>query len=265
MAHADFDALLILARRYREGGLQPAVYATRYLLQWQWLRHGTALAQRRSRRDDKPDGRAWFAHLDTLAPADAANFLASVLERYDLRGVRRRVNVALERWLRGAWPLTLYERVPAANDVLRMQIDGTRPITVIADYPRLIEPIEEKPDAFAFLCHDLEHAWQFFHDDERHLAQRCFARELACAIEKGVFAPYTQDPAFARKFDYLVADMNTHVAHSLQYLRAILLDFHLRAEDKTPHDSLSSDGRERLRACLRVFSASAHFIEEIAS
>lgn len=243
-----------LAVRFQEGELTPAEYAARYVLQWQLARHGNRLAQRRSRRDPKPDGAAWFAELEALPRTEAAVHLIHLIEDYDLRGVSRRVNVALAQWLRGAWPLTLLDRVPATHEVLHMQINGTRPVTVIADQARLLEPVEEKADAFAFVCHDLEHAWQFFHDPERHQAQRRFAEELARAIEQGVFSPYTADPEFARKFDYLAADMNTHVAHSLQYLRAILLDFHLRAEAKAPTDRLSSEARERLHYCLAGFS-----------
>jgi hypothetical protein len=254
MSIDSLSGLPRLALRFSAGELAPAEYAARYVLQWQLARHGSRLAQRRSRRDAKPDGIAWLATLDALAPEAAVPHLIGLLENYDLRGVRRRVNVALAQWLRGRWPLTLLERIPDTREVLYMQIAGTRPVTVIADYPRLLEPVEEKADGFAFICHDLEHAWQFFHDPERHAAQRRFAEELAQAIDQGVFAPYTADADFARKFDYLAADMNTHVAHSLQYLRAILLEFHLRAEDKAPTDRLSHEARDRLQYCLAGFS-----------
>ncbi|HKQ31207.1 MAG TPA: hypothetical protein VJS66_07985 [Burkholderiales bacterium] len=262
---AKFSSLSTLARRYRAGDFTPPVYVARYVLQWQLLRHADHPAQRRSRCDPKPTAGEWLAGIDSIAPSSAAVFLADVFERYNLRGVRRRVNIALAAWLRGVWPLRLCERVPSSREVLRMQIEGTRPVTVIADYPRLLQPIEEKSDAFAFVCHDLEHAWQFFHDSERHDTQRRFAHELECAIDRGVFAPYMADPVFADKFDYLAADMNTHIAHSLQYLRAILLDFYLRAEGKAPNDRLAPESRERLHRCLSHFSASAAFIPEVAS
>lgn len=262
---AKFAALFGLAERYQRGELAPPVYAARYVLEWQLLRHGERFAQRRSRRYPKPTGRIWVSELDTLAPSDASTFLIDVLERCDLRSISRRVNIALVAWLRGAWPLRLCERIPQARAVLRMQIDGTRPVTVIAEYPRLLEPVDDKADALAFVCHDLEHAWQFFHDAERHAAQQRFAQELERSIEDGVFAPYVADTEFTRKFDYLAADMNTHIAHSLQYLRAILLEFHLRAEAKASTDRLSSESRERMRLCLINFSASTQFIPEAVS
>lgn len=252
---AALAALPQLGARYRGGEFDPAEYAARYIVQWQWARHGTRYVQRRSRLDRKPDGAAWFAQLDTLPPGERAGLLIDFLERYDLREVSRRVNLALIGWLRGRWPLTLCEKVLGVRDVLHMQARGSRPVTVIADYPRLLEPVLDKPDAFAFVCHDLMHAWQFFHDSKRHEAQCRLAQRLEEAIGHGVFTPYLNDPVFIEKFDYLCADMNTHPRHSLQYLRAILLDFHLRAEGKDPSEQISSKSRARLEECFSGFSA----------
>src|SRR5687768_4673569 len=100
-----FLALSQLARRYRDGDFTPPTYVARYVLQWQFLRHGHRFAQRRSRHNAKPNGSAWIAQLDSLTPSDATSFLIDVLERYDLRSVSRRVNVALAAWLRGEWRL----------------------------------------------------------------------------------------------------------------------------------------------------------------
>ncbi len=257
MDQESYQAIASLAEQYRAGQLTPPVYAARYVLCWQFIRHGKTVAQRRSRQHPKPDGAAWLAQLDSLSSCAATTRLIEILERYDLRRVSRRVGIALAGWLRGTWPLTLHETVPSAREILRMQIHGTRAVTVIADYPRLVQPIEDKPDAFAFVCHDLEHAWQFFHDPEWHVAQRRFAYELDGAIEHGVFADYLHDPLFEEKFNYLAADMNTHVAHSIQYLRAILLECLLRFECKGPREQLSDGARERLTNCLANFSEPA--------
>ena len=256
--HAILARLPLLAERYRAGALAAAEYAAIYVLHWQLARHGNRFALRRSRADTKPDGAACLAELDRMPKAECGARLIELLERYELRQTRRRVSIALIGWLRGAWNLTLGERVPSVREVLRMQARGTRPVTVIAEYPRLLQPVLDKSDAFAFICHDLEHAWQYFHDPDLHESQRRFAQQLDRAIEHGTFAPYLSDPVFADKFDYLAADMNTHVAHSLQYLRAILLEFHLRAEAKGPRDEISPDSRANLDRCFAGFSIDAH-------
>jgi hypothetical protein len=55
--------------------------------------------------------------------------------------------------------------------------------------------------------------------------------------------------------------MNTHVVHSLQYLQAILLEFHLRVEGKGPSDQLSSESRADLQRCLAGFCVGLGFAE----
>jgi hypothetical protein len=247
--HSDFTGISQLAARYRAGDLAPAEYAARYVLHFQAARHGRHAAQRSARTDARFDV-AWLAQIDRLPRTARAARLIELFERYRLRAVRLRVNAALVAWLRGEWALQLCERVPGTREVLRMQTRGTRPVTVIADFPRLLQPIEHKADAFAFVCHDLEHAWQFFHDPAGHAAQCRLAQSLERALDEGVFEPYLADPLFAEKFDYLAADMNTHVAHSLQYLRAILLEFHLRAQGKGAKEPLSAESHAAVSDCL---------------
>lgn len=256
---ANYDPAEILARApslsayYRNGGIRAAEYAAQYVLLWQVARHGARAATRRSRFGAKPNPVAWLSELETLASQDRASRLIEIFDNYDLRLVSRRVNLALIGWLRGEWLLELHEKVPSVRDVLRLQARGMRPVTVIADYPRMLEPVLEKPDGFAFICHDLEHAWQFFHDPVSRDAQRRFAQTLDQAWQRGLFSAFIADPIFAQKLDYLAADMNTHVAHSLQYLRAILVEHHLRTEAKGPNEQLSPESRESVERCLAPF------------
>ncbi len=231
-----------LGAAYRAGELPAPVLAARCFLYWQAALHGERLALRRSRRDPRPDVSTCLA-----AGTDAAG-LADTLTRYDFRGVRRRAVVALGAWLRAQWPLTLCATVPDSDAVLRMQAGGTRPVTVVTEDARLRQPLLDKPNAFAFLLHDLEHAWQFFRDPGAHRVQRRFAQRLLAAIEQGRFRRYRDDAMFAAKFDYLAADMNTHVVHSLQYLRAILIEFYLRRERAAPAAELSPRARAELHA-----------------
>jgi hypothetical protein len=176
-----------LAQRQRMGELSASAFAALAFLHWQTAFHGGRLALRRSRRDPLPAADGWLPRACRLAGEELQRFLLSALDRYDFRQVRRRAVDALLAWLRGEWPLVLLEHVPCAQDVLRMQAAGTRPVTVIADHGRLREPVEDKPNAFAFLLHDLEHAHRFFHDPVQHAAQRRFARRLLQACDAGLF------------------------------------------------------------------------------
>lgn len=255
--HTTLSNLALLAQQFRAGTLDAAAYAALYVLQWQVARYGRAVAQRRSRRDPPPDGMVWIATALSLAPPAQTEFLADLYSRYELRGVRQRVGETLGRWLRGDWGVTLLEQVPQPRAVLRMQARGSRPVTVIADYPRLLQPVLDKTDAFAFVCHDLEHAWQFFNDPRQCQAQQRFARRLEQAWAAGSFDTYLTDPIFAEKFDYLAADMNTHVLHSLQYLRAIVIEYHLRRDGLDARARLSSTSRAALRASLAALIGDA--------
>lgn len=246
-----------LTQRLHAGELDAAAYVAVYVLQWQVARHGRGVAQRRSRRDAAPDGIAWLDTALTLPAPARTEFLADIYARYELRGVRQRVGVTLHHWLRGDWRLTLLHTVPAPRAVLRLQADGSRPVTVIAAYPRLLQPVLDKADAFAFVCHDLEHAWQFFHDPTRCRAQQRFARRLERAWARGVFDAYLADPVFAEKFLYLAADMNTHVLHSLQYLRAILIEHHLRRDALAPHAPLPAAPRAAVETALTLLLGDA--------
>ena len=244
-----------LAAMMRVGALDAAAYVALYVLHWQVARYGRGVAQRRSRRDPPADGLAWLSI--ALASPTRTELLADIFGRYELRGVRRRVGVTLQRWLRGEWRPTLLHAVPSARTVLRMQAAGSRPVTVISGYPRLLQPVLDKTDAFAFVCHDLEHAWQFFHDPTRCAAQQRFARRLEHAWTIGAFDACLADPAFADKFDYLAADMNTHVLHSLQYLRAILIEHHLRRAGLDPRARLPASSRAAVRAALAALIGDA--------
>lgn len=239
-----------LAERYRAKQLTAAEYAALYVLYWQVARYGARVAQRRSRADAPVDGFMWCDRALRLRGPARAEYLVELFTRYDLRGVRRRVGTALRQWLLGAWRLMLCERVPVPRAVLRLQASGIRPITLVAAYPRLLQPVLDKSDAFAFACHDLEHAWQFFHEPDSCRAQQGFARRLHRALSAGAFDAYLADVRFAEQFAYLAADMNTHVLHSLQYLRAILIEHHLRRSGLGPNEKLPAPAHAAIHAAL---------------
>jgi len=159
---------------------------------------------------------------------------------------------ALGQWLRGAWPLVLCEDIPGPREVLRMQARGVRPVTALTTWPRLLQPVLKKPDAFAFFLHDLEHAYKFYHSPALHAGQRGFFTVIETAIDRGVFAPYFGDAGFVGKFQYLMSDMNTHPEHSRQYLRAILVEFYLRRERKAPAQALSPLAERAIADLMRA-------------
>src|SRR3569832_2512271 len=167
-------------------------------------------ASRRFRADARPDATECAMRLAEWRGNVLRAHLLHELERHHFRGVIPNVPAALAAWLRGEWPLQLCEHVPSARDVLRMQANGMRPVTLLADYPRLLQPVLAKPSAWAFMVHDLEHAYKFFHDPLLHAAPRRFFARVARALAQGTFARPLGGAQFATKFDYLIGDMIAH-------------------------------------------------------
>lgn len=244
------ENLKFTTMRWRSGEMDDASYATLYLLHWQSSLHGKRFASRRRRTDPPPDPAAWLAESSVISGAGLNGYLLAYLERYQFFGIIGNVPVALACWLRKEWPLAFCERIPSPLEVLRMQVEGIRPVTVLSAWPRLLEPVLTKPNGFAFMLHDLEHAWKFYHCPKMHLEQRGFFHTLLCALERGCFDGYLLDPVFAIKFDYLSSDMNTHIMHASQFLRAILMEFHLRKENVKNPEALSREAREEVSALL---------------
>jgi hypothetical protein len=229
-----------LAARWRAGEFDAAVFASR-----------------KRKNDPRPDAEEWLAML--AAPQGEARRarLLDWLERYQFRGVIGNVPVALVQWLRGAWQLILREDIPSPRDVLRWQARGTRPVTVVTAWPRALEPVLNKPDAFAFFRHDLEHAYKFYHAPALYAGQCAFFARLEAAFDRGVFAPYFDDAEFVTRFHYLMSDMNTHPEHSRQYLRAILIEFYRRRECKTLTEWLNAAAERAIANVMRVLEAPA--------
>lgn len=243
-----------LTARWRSGGLSDAAYAALYFFIWQIGMHGPRFASRKVKSDPRPDASSWLADFDRSAGKELEQVLVDRIERYHFFGLIPNVSVALSGWLRGEWPLLLTERIPTPEEVLEMQAAGRRPVTVVADYPRLLRPVLKKANGFAFFVHDLEHAFKFFHDRNIHEGQRKLFGLILEAVRQGLFRPYLGDPVFREKFDYLISDMNTHVIHSLRFLGAILIECILRREGKAPHETLSSAAGDELAELLQTLS-----------
>src|SRR3569832_57652 len=169
----------------RAGDLDDVYYAAIYFLYGQIAAHGVRYASRRFRADARPDATECAMRLAEWRGNVLRAHLLHELVRHHFRGVIPNVPAALAAWLRGEWPLQLCEHVPSARDVLRMQANGMRPVTLLADYARLLQPVLAKPSAWAYMDHDLEHAYKFFHDQLLHAAQRRFFERVARALAQG--------------------------------------------------------------------------------
>lgn len=234
--------LPLTTRRWRAGELSDEAYAGLYFLHWQVELHGDRCAARKSKQTPRPSIPFWLR--EWREASDVEPLVHDCLATYQFLGVIPGVTQALCAWLRGIWALQLFEGIPTPREVLVLQTKGIRPVTVFSEFPRLLQPVLGKANGYAFMVHDLEHAWKFHHDTALHEGQVSFFTHLQAVIEQGWFAPHLDDTLFAEKFNYLMSDMNTHPAHSRQFLRAVLIECGLRKEGKPLSDSLSNQARQ---------------------
>lgn len=236
---------------HRQSQISDAAAASLYFLCWQVSCHGKRFASRRSRRDPRPEFERCLAQIQAGTGTELDQFLIAWFETYQFFAVSPAVPVALAAWLRGSWRLRLMFRIPSPREVLGMQVDGIRPVTLIADPERMTRPVLTKANGFAFLVHDLAHAHKFYADPDLHAAQcRLFVR-LQDGLDRGLFEPFADDGVFAVKFDYLISDMNTHIVHGLLYLRAILVEASLRRELKRPGEDVSKSAWDQICGILQ--------------
>ena len=242
-----------LSSLWRSAEIGDAAYASLYFLYSQILHHDKRFASRKFKQDPRPEASRWLEELERMSGADLRLRLLYYFERYGFLGVIPNVTAALCAWLNEQWPLRLCEHIPTPDEVLHMQVRAMRPVTVLAEGPRLFQPVLNKPNAHAFMVHDLEHAYKFFSDPDIHEGQKRFFSQALSSIESGIFDDYRKDSAFAGKFDYLISDMNTHEMHSRQFLKAILIEYHLRDEGKQAWEVLSREARAEIGAVMRLF------------
>jgi hypothetical protein len=242
-----------LVRRRDAGNISDAVYAALYFLHWQAALHGRRFASRKFKRDPRPNHLLWLNGLEGITGAELRERLVYYFERYNFLGVIPNVGAALLAWLRGCWPLYLCGHIPGPEEMLQMQARGTRAVTILSEYPRVLQPVLNKPNAFAFMVHDLEHAFKFFHDPDLHEGQKGFLSQILTATKSGLLDGTMRDPVFVDKFNYLISDMNTHAMHSLQFLRAILIEHHLRAAGKPAWEVLPSHAQGEVEAIMHFF------------
>ena len=92
----------------------------------------------------------------------AGDLQAEVLYQFNFKKVKGKAIEALYQYLKGLWPCLLFTDSLSPYEVLRIQAEGIRPLSLIRQAS--FSPIEHKIDGFEFFVHDLEHAYMFFFD-----------------------------------------------------------------------------------------------------
>ncbi len=153
--------------------------------------------------------------LKPISPVPLETTALAFLNTHTLRKVSLRVNRSLIAWSEGRYGLQFTTRIPTPYEVLEMQTQGQRIVSLPQKSTNGKTPYE-------FVIHDLEHADRFFHDPILQAQQVDFFKRLKTSMDAGRFKSFLRDAEFEKKFNYLISDMNSHPAHMEHYLTHIM-------------------------------------------
>ena len=168
-------------------------------------------------------------HNEDLGLSDTASLpeAVRVFAQFSLRSVPLAVNRTIVGWALNRYPLHLLDFIPSAEELLECQARGERIVTCLFQPYELLHWVRPHgPDAgdgsardpLGFTLHDLIHADHFFCDPEMRRGQVEFYREVRDRMKRGEYTAILADPKKRERFEYIIADMNSHPAH----LRACL-------------------------------------------
>ncbi len=147
---------------------------------------------------------------------------------YRIKNISERVFTTLYSWRFLDWNLILYERVLTPTEVLILQANGQRCVSVFWNAEQYNSHILKDKNSFEFTIHDLEHAERFFYNNEIKEGQIIFYKKLLNEVNSGIWNIPLTELKFKEDFEYLLSDMNTHPEHQKQYLAAILFNYQKR-------------------------------------
>ncbi|MBX9767634.1 MAG: hypothetical protein K2X47_10220 [Bdellovibrionales bacterium] len=170
---------------------------------------------------------------------------------------------ALGAWQQGAFQIVLLRYVPTPSEVLKFQVQGIRPVTLLTDPESFWIPVERFPNAFELTIHDLIHVDRFQKSPHQMVEQIRFFNLLNRLVESRVLSAALQrDPQLKEDFEYVLSDMNTVPVHGLQYLKAILIQHFLRCHGLEPNGKLEGQSHTEFETLFQRMVALWEFPEE---
>ena len=154
--------------------------------------------------------------------------LFDLVNSFNLHSVPYSARYTLVNWyLNNKFDLVLFiNSIPTSKDVLLMQAESKRCVSLIADKIDCL--VLNERDPLSFLLHDLVHAYKMFNNDYLLKGQIGFYRAIRKiynsenkSIEVYLDSLCKNDEKFGEEFDYLISDMNSHPKHLFFYFKSI--------------------------------------------
>ena len=204
---------------------------------------------------------SWFYAHDYPLPQSADE----ILQIFRLRGMSEGAQQAWDYWRDNPDTLVLYNHIPNVKEVLSLQAQGKRCITMIAKNERLNEEIFAGKNAYQFLIHDLEHAACFFKKGEWKEGQIGLYRFMLNALKCTQFENTLSDVIYKEKLNYVLSDMNAHCIHLIKYFKGILIEHVLRKFGQKSFERMNLEGLKYLQTVIEEIGKSTNAAGNILS
>lgn len=166
-----------------------------------------------------------------------------IFDKLSLRSIPLSVNRTLVNWAMKKYPLKLTFAPLTTLEIVDLQCQGIRCVTLPIDQRSLKTYILEERDPFTFILHDLIHADHFFRDPVQTEQQMYFSKLMSYHYRINTLDFYfKENEQFKKQVDYLASDMNAHIIHFIKYLKAIIdILFDQRKYNKESAQKLFTD------------------------
>ena len=183
--------------------------------------------------------------LETLQAAnpDPRQKLIDLCDHWRWRQTPKAVWKSLKSWHYQDFKLKLRFDIPSPNEVLEMQIRGERCVSVFCENQQIQKVHEHNRDAFLFVAHDLEHAWEFFSRPDLFVYQKQWSCLLHQAFVLGPWKNFVV-PSLQDGLNYLLSDMNSHPWHALLTLENLWLQNWKSLKRLAPRERLNASDEQ---------------------
>lgn len=218
MRHWDDNFILKLQEQLSENLISSAEFVSSYLLQYP-LQKPLQLQKKK-----------------LISSLQSCSSTIQKINDFHWKGYNDRIRRSLIQWHDGQYPLVLWHHIPSPFELLQIQSEGRRVVTVFVK-PEEIDQLHHGKDSWHFVVHDLIHADHFFERPDWREGQISFYRFLLRHWDH----PEMASLHHRGDFEYLIADMNSHPRHMFWTLKAIVLQSLKEKQKRPPKEPLDID------------------------
>eukprot|EP01038_Epipyxis_sp_PR26KG_P005964 gene5964-8218_t len=144
------------------------------------------------------------------------------------------INKCIVEWSLGNRPIVLLNYIPTPIEVLRLQANGTRVVTMLTSYSELTSyhisklsymdgQLEHSKNTLEFLIHDIKHM-EHFYDQNIYFEQVGFFSGMLNLGNGNPKSFFMKELGYDKELwivlEYVISDMNCYSTHLLRYLYA---------------------------------------------